>query len=325
MLHSAPPVFPQWKHGRFCPWATSGGVLRRLSFDFTGDSAHDRIRESMLRLRMQRWGAALGLIGSPLWVLPVQAQSPTGSVEIVSIPASVMPGDFEDDRHIRVMLENRNARVTASIQVIRMTGTYVDPFPETETIEAETRVDSYLVHADLPDSSGLPGMSGGVVFDQEVVGIVCSGSALRASHDAGLNHPAATYPSPYLDAYGLEAGDAVMLAEFSVNFAFAVGDGVDQMRILTRVAGTTAMDAGTTAMDAGTTAMDAGPTEAGMSESGRPDAMPDDGVSGRPSRLAFRGGGGCSLSGRGDPLAFLPWSVVAAVGLALTMGRRRFS
>jgi hypothetical protein len=132
--------------------------------------------------------------------------SVTGSVEVVSPPASVAAGSYESS-NIRVWNEQQNVTLSAPVSVdISSSGNYVigaTPL-SANTIAAGTCVNVHYVHFD-PVATGFQSASGSVRFDDSILGVLVTDAGLASTNGFGVP------PTSYLGADSLDNLDVINL------------------------------------------------------------------------------------------------------------------
>jgi hypothetical protein len=121
--------------------------------------------------------------------------STSGSVMLISPPASVGFQQLEDDAAAKVFAEQINLSLASSIDVeVTAVGLVDDANDLTPgSIPAGTRVDSYLLHADkIGGGAPIHTYGGSVTFDRPILGVIVTGSGLSAT-DGVLASASTTY------------------------------------------------------------------------------------------------------------------------------------
>lgn len=149
-------------------------------------------------------------------------------------PASVEEGQLESDLTITVFAERKLLPLASDLTVdIIADGTYGTPLSP-GVIPQGTIVNSYLVHADTV-ANGNPTvlLRGGVRFNEEILGLIITDSALDVSDDK-LGYSGTIYPTG-LNFRGLNTAvaDTVELNGSDVRFVLPVNGVTDQIRIVT--------------------------------------------------------------------------------------------
>ncbi|MEM7411837.1 MAG: PEP-CTERM sorting domain-containing protein [Myxococcota bacterium] len=187
------------------------------------------------------WRAALAL-GVAL-ALPGTAAglSVTGDiVELINAPPSVIEEGLESDSQIFLFLE-RSATTLGSPLAVNVTtpGTYTTT-PGVSFLSAGSVVDSYFLHMDIVDSgdggsTNRAELSGSIIFDRPILGIIGSDPELNSS-DAGLGAPGTAYPTGVSGRDTWEAADSITLSADRLTLTidnFRVFDGfTDQLRVI---------------------------------------------------------------------------------------------
>ena len=149
-------------------------------------------------------------------------------------PASVEEGQLESNLTVPVFAERKIVPLASDLTVdIVADGTYGTPLSP-GVVPQGTVVNSYLVHADtVADGSPTIVLSGGVRFNEEILGLIITDSSLDASDDE-LGYSGTVYPTG-LNLRGLNtaAADTVRLDGHDVSFVLPVHGVTDQIRIIT--------------------------------------------------------------------------------------------
>jgi hypothetical protein len=120
-------------------------------------------------------------------------QSLSGAIQQIAPPISVQENAVENNAAAGIFAEQQGAILAAPLAVnISTSGVFDHATKLTPAaIPAGTKVNSYFVHADTNNTELL---SGGIIFDEPVLGIIVGASESQASHSiAGLS--SITYPA----------------------------------------------------------------------------------------------------------------------------------
>jgi hypothetical protein len=168
---------------------------------------------------------ALGAVPVVLWLASASAHAPTisGAAAIGPAPASLEPGATEHDARIHVFVEREGVTLDTALRL--------DQGPTLE-VPLGTKVSSVFVHFD-PSAPGTA-LSGALTFDEEVLGVLRNGVSLDAT-DGALGRATVTYPKGGARGTDEGADEVQVEGPSTVRFSFREdGDGVDQLRIVTR-------------------------------------------------------------------------------------------
>lgn len=115
-----------------------------------------------------------------------------GDVREVDAPSSVLPGDFTNNRRARIFFESVQTLESRQAVDINTPGLYTsaDTFPQ-GFVKKGVQVASYYLMSD--PGSGSHNYVGGVVFDQEILGIIVKSA--RLNNTQYLAAPGTLYPS----------------------------------------------------------------------------------------------------------------------------------
>lgn len=162
--------------------------------------------------------------------------SVSGQVTEISPPASVVPGALESAAGAIAFLDAQLV-LTADVSLDASgSGTYNStPLLNGGTISLGTPVDSYIVHADLPGTTGAITHAGSITFDQPILGV----QVLTASIDASdaQSTSGTTLPTGVFGR-GLELENNPDFVQISadgltLSFSFFHGEAIDQIRVFT--------------------------------------------------------------------------------------------
>lgn len=158
-------------------------------------------------------------------------------------PDSVVPGAVESDVVMRLFAERTDFTLPSNITVdFTEPGTYdeIGDLPPTQPVVPHgTVVNSYYVHADQVDTSGLVELRVTITFPEEILGVMLWDTTLIASH--GLLGAETTYPRVEEIGYELTGPcpasrqDCVTLTDdrHTLILTATVYDVVDQIRVIT--------------------------------------------------------------------------------------------
>ncbi|MFZ4574833.1 MAG: hypothetical protein ACOYN0_10580 [Phycisphaerales bacterium] len=163
----------------------------------------------------------------------------TGSATVAPIPPSLTIGAFESNEQARIMFE-RN-RLLPEAQEVDITATgLVDQLSDLTpgAIPAGTAVSSYILHA---DSVGITTRTyeGSVTFSDDILGIIV-GSNRLINTDARFGRDGTAYWNGTSRGLDLGANPGTETLFLSVNrntvaFRLTVGEGMDEVRVLTAI------------------------------------------------------------------------------------------
>jgi hypothetical protein len=165
--------------------------------------------------------------------------STTGAVEVVTPPADVRLGAFENDTVVRVFAEKQGHTLATNLAA-DITAPGTSPLPADPanlnlspgTMASGTVVDSFYLHFDPPGSSDR--LEGSLLFDRDVLGLMTLADALTGSHGE-LGVAGTIYGSGPLEHSHPEFPDFVTLSDDrrTVSFSINAGMGHDSIRIVT--------------------------------------------------------------------------------------------
>ena len=154
---------------------------------------------------------------------------------------SVIHEYLEDAQHLILFEERAGVRLGKDLPVMtRSAGVHKDFSKNRATIQAGTRVRSFLIHCDPP---GRPGerervfLSGTVTFDRPILGLIVTHAGLRAS-DKLLGNPDTVYATPadrgLEGAGGEKMLDAVIVSQDrkTVTLSTQTASSIDQVRVI---------------------------------------------------------------------------------------------
>jgi hypothetical protein len=169
--------------------------------------------------------------------------SNTGSVDLISPPASVAANAFQSDTLVRLFAERASFSLPQAAPVdVNAPGTYSPGGPDligSFTLPVGLLVDSYYLHFDPTPSGG--GYAGTVTFDRPVLGIAGLNTTLDDTDFAGS--PTTIYPTGfggrgYDFPPGPLLGDRVTLSADRLTITLSGGafGAQDQLRVFTSAA-----------------------------------------------------------------------------------------
>jgi uncharacterized repeat protein (TIGR01451 family) len=187
------------------------------------------------------FGAVGALAFSTVAVAGALISGSSGQViRLSSPPASVAVGAQEDATSAIAFDEQQGTTLASSMLVDAVDpGTY-SSFPNgSRRIAAGTKVDSHLVHSDVPAGGPTTRRTGSITFPTDIIGVIGSTARLGAS-DAALGAPGTTY-SGTVKYRGLEQDGTLSPDKFTIgadrrtlSFDVRTISVIDEIRVVTR-------------------------------------------------------------------------------------------
>jgi len=164
-----------------------------------------------------------------------------GGIALVSPPGSVQVGFYENNRDIRMFVEQEAFELPSRVRVdITDPGLYDDDaeLDSDSFVRRGRLVDSYLLHADprnFLEGQDYREYQGRVRFNTRILGVILLRGHLRSSDDL-LGAPGTLYPGTE-PSTGLELSDTEdwvdLINRHTLQVHFKVHGQVDQVRVLT--------------------------------------------------------------------------------------------
>jgi hypothetical protein len=182
-----------------------------------------------------------------MWVVPAHSGIVNyfNDIVLVSPPASVQTGDYQNNNRIRLFIEQAPIRLPSRVRVDITTPGLYDDESELDTdsfIRKTTLVSSYLLHAD-PVNPGQDGRvyQGRVTFDFPILGVIVRRAHLRNTDDI-LGALGTLYPDPDPDiapGTGLELDPnqdwVELIDQYTLRVHYRVHGQIDEVRVLEAV------------------------------------------------------------------------------------------
>jgi hypothetical protein len=180
-----------------------------------------------------------------MWAVPAHSGIVNyfNDIVLVSPPASVQTGDYENNQKIRLFIEQYPIALPSRVRVDITTPGLYDDESELDTgsyIKRNTLVSSYLLHAD-PVNPGQDGRvyQGRVKFDFPILGVIVRRAHLRSTDDI-LGAPGTLYPDPDIEpSTGLELDPnqdwVELIDQYTLRVHFRVHGQIDEVRVLEAV------------------------------------------------------------------------------------------
>ncbi len=192
-----------------------------------------RIRAALLAATLASGTVVAGTVTTGALVGPT-----SGAVVFVAAPPSVTPGAFQSPTSVFAFNERQGLTLASSLAVdITAAGVYDQGSDlQPSTLAAGTVVDSHFLHSDNT-TTGTVFRSGSVTFPTDIIGVMVTVNKLNGSDILGA--PGTVYPTGNPNR-NLEIGqaplpDIIILPNLrTVQVNINTGNGIDQVRILTR-------------------------------------------------------------------------------------------
>lgn len=163
--------------------------------------------------------------------------STTGDVVKISPPPSVRIDEFENDDEIRAFDERQDIMLPTDITVdIDAPGIYDDlgDLPAIPpTIPAGTFVRSHYLHSDPEDESLTHRYNGSATFDEDIIGVLLSGSYVTATHSI-LGAPGTRYGGGAIELGPRRDTVEISSDRRTITVQFSTRSGADRLRVITR-------------------------------------------------------------------------------------------
>jgi hypothetical protein len=177
----------------------------------------------------------------------------TGAIEIVTtslVPIDIRQGNWENSTNIRAFEERNSVQLPSSINIdIDAPGTYGRNFgftPSTQSIAANTLVNSFYVHFDPQGSPGNLTLNAALRFETPILGVIVGvfdgNNVTNPSNTLGLSHPVAGIPGTIYDTFVTDlfdgGGDQLSISSDrrTLNMTLISGPGSDNFRVITSAA-----------------------------------------------------------------------------------------